>query len=229
MIKLIITDDHKLIRDGLKAMLSDGEENIQVVGEASSGRELINMLPGSEADVVLMDMSMPEMSGLEATGYIAEHFAHLKVLVLSMMEQEKYVAEAIKAGALGYILKTADQEELIHAIQTVARGEQYVSTQIAIQMLKTLTDANTLSASAVAGPRIDSIDLSKREMEVLQLIAQGYTNQQIADITFTSKRTLESHRQNLLDKTGCKNTASLIMYASKHHLLDEGKPSGAGN
>jgi DNA-binding NarL/FixJ family response regulator len=208
-------------------MLSEVAEEIQVIGEAASGRELINMLAGSEAEVVLMDMNMPEMNGMETTGYIKEHFAHIKVLILSMMAQEKYVAEAMKAGALGYLLKTTDQEELIHAIGTVARGEQYVSTQIAMNLLNNRTEPHTHTAPVVN--RGTSVDISKREMEVLQLIAQGYTNQQIADITFTSKRTVESHRQSLLEKTGSKNTASLIVYASKHQLLDEPKPSGAAS
>jgi DNA-binding NarL/FixJ family response regulator len=227
MIKLIIADDHKLIRDGLKAILTDRQEEVQVVGEAASGNELIAMLAHIPAEMVLMDIQMPEMDGLQATQYIKEHFPHIQVLVLSMMEQERYVAEAIKAGALGYILKTTDAEELFHAIQTVARGEQYISTQIAMKLLNNLKAPQAGKVSAAALDPSNAI--SKREREVLQLIARGYTNQQIADMTFTSKRTVESHRQSLLEKTGSKNTASLIVFASKHHLLDEGKEASAGS
>jgi DNA-binding NarL/FixJ family response regulator len=228
MIKIIIADDHKLIRDGLKAMLSEREKDIQVVGEAHSGNELVGMLTGSEAELVLMDINMPEMDGLEATKYIKEHFPHIKVLVLSMVEQETYVSEAIRAGALGYILKTTDQEELIHAIITVARGEQYISTQIAMKLLQNRNPLPAAPKFSSAAEETAAL-ISKREMEVLQLIAQGFTNTEIADQLFTSKRTIESHRQSLLEKTGSKNTASLIVYASRNHLIDEGKPSGAGS
>lgn len=239
MIKLIIADDHKLIRDGLKAMLEESEESIQVAGEAASGKQLIEMLTDSEVNMVLMDINMPETNGLEATQYITEHFPHIKVLVLSMMEQEKYVDEAMKAGAQGYILKTTDQQELVHAIRTVARGEQYISTQITLKMLKNLhaPQSKTVSAAAITAQGAASAastaegnatGLSKREMEVLALVAQGYTNAEIADLLFTSKRTVESHRQNLLEKTGSKNTASLIVYASRHHLLNESTGSSAG-
>jgi DNA-binding NarL/FixJ family response regulator len=231
MIKIILADDHKLIREGLKAMLEESKKDIQVVGEACSGKEVIAMLTGSEAQVVLMDINMPEMDGLEAAGYIKEHFPHIKVLILSMIDQEKFVVESIKAGALGYILKTTGQSELTHAIQTVARGEQYIGTQIAMKLLSNLhspqgapTYEPAYTHSAEVGNHI-----SKREMEVLQLIAQGYTNQQMADLLFTSKRTVESHRQSLLEKTNSKNTASLIVYASRHQLLAENKSAGAGS
>lgn len=233
MIKLIIADDHKLIRDGLKAMLSEREDLVQIVGEAASGNDLLAILPNSEAQVVLMDINMPEMDGLLATNYMKQHFPHIKVLILSMVEQEKYVAEALKADAQGYILKTTGSDELLHAIETVARGEQYISTQIA---LKLLNHQNSQSSPPQSTAWKDSFTdkgeasaLSKRELEVLQLIAQGYTNAEIADQLFTSKRTIESHRQSLLEKTGSKNTATLIMYAYKHHLIDVGKESGAGS
>jgi DNA-binding NarL/FixJ family response regulator len=224
MIKLIIADDHKLVRDGLKVMLEDSAELIQIVREAASGKELIAKLTDGEADVILMDMHMPEIDGLEAIRYITNHFPNIKILVLSITEQEKYVAEAIQTGAAGYILKSTDQEELVHAIQAVARGEQYISTQIAIKLLKNLTEQHT-NAYADSVNQQTSGELSKRELEVLQLVAQGYTNTQISEILFTSKRTVETHRQSLLDKTGSKNTASLIVYASRHRLLNESKSS----
>ncbi len=231
MIKLILADDHKLVRDGLKAMLEEAKRDIQIIGEAASGKQLINMLPESQVDVVLMDIDMPEINGLEATTYITAHFPHIHVLMLSMMEQEKYITEAIQAGARGYLLKTTDQAELVHAIQTIARGELYISTQIAMRLLKIIpsTHPGTVSpATEAAAPQTTPNELTKREMEVLGLIAQGYTNIQIGELLFTSKRTVESHRQSLLEKTGSKNTAALIVYASKYHLLDE-KDTGAGS
>lgn len=207
MIKLIIADDHKLIRDGLKALLVDSEEDIQIMGEAASGKEVIDMLTEDQADVILMDINMPEMNGMEATQYITAHFPRIKVLVLSMMDGEKYVAEAMRLGAQGYIFKTTDQDELVHAIKTVAHGEQYISTQIAMKMLSNLQvpHANPVPAAEVvtsAATTASEIprEISKRELEVLQLIGEGYTNAEIADMLFTSKRTVETHRQNLLEK-----------------------------
>jgi DNA-binding NarL/FixJ family response regulator len=220
MIKLIIADDHKLVRDGLKALLENSEEDLQIVGEAANGKELIRMLPKSEVEVLLMDMNMPEMGGLEATQYIKEHFPRIKVLVLSMLEQEKYVTEALKAGALGYILKTTGQQELIHAIKALVRGEQYISTQIAMKLLNNMHSSQPITVSHIStATQASDNELTNRELEVLHYIAEGYTNAEIADLLFTSKRTVESHRQNLLQKTGCKNTASLIVYASRHHLI----------
>jgi DNA-binding NarL/FixJ family response regulator len=148
-----------------------------------------------------------------------------------MIDQDKYIAEAMKAGASGYILKTTDQQELIHAIQTVARGEQYIGTEIAMKLLHNLGNPISPQVPHAAYYAADDTAnlISKREMEVLQLIAQGYTNMEIADQLFTSKRTVESHRQSLLQKTNSKNTASLIVYASKHHLLNEDKSAGAGS
>lgn len=234
MIKVIIADDHKLIRDGLKAMLAASANNICIIGEAYSGKHLIEVLTETPADVVLMDVQMPVMSGVEATMYVAEHFPAVKVLMLSMLEQEKYVQEAMKAGATGYILKTTTSEELTHAIQMVARGETYISTKISMQMLKSLQSPDSDPIAEIptfsSGEASHTHILSRRELEVLQLVAKGYTNIEIADKLFTSKRTIESHRQSLLEKTKSKNTACLIVYASRHHLIDESESSaGAAN
>jgi DNA-binding NarL/FixJ family response regulator len=205
--------------------------NIHIIGEAYSGKHLIEVLTDTPADVILMDIQMPEMSGVEATMYVTKHFPATRVLVLSMLEEEKYIQEAMKAGALGYILKTTDQEELIHAIQMVARGEFYISTKISMQLLKSLhsSDSDPVSEIPMFSSGEISHILSQREMEVLQLVAKGYTNTEIADKLFTSKRTVESHRQSLLEKTNSKNTACLIMYASRNHLIDESEASGAGS
>jgi DNA-binding NarL/FixJ family response regulator len=228
MINLIMADDHKLIRDGLKFMLKGSDESILIRGEAASGKELIDMLTSTEADVILIDIDMPEMNGLEATQYITANFPHSKVLVLSMLGNEKYISAAMNAGAKGYILKTVGQEELIFAIHSVARGENYISTEIAMNLLKNMPSGQPAPANNEAAPSAattwqeTSGEFTRRELEVLQLIAKGYTNTQISDMLFTSKRTVESHRQKLLEKAGCKNTASLIMYAYRHHLLGAG-------
>lgn len=216
MINLIVTDDHKIIRDGIKSLLRS-EQTIQVVGEAANGNELISLLATTPADVVLMDINMPEKDGFETTQYMAEHYPNIKVLVLSMLDHESYVNKIMNAGASGYILKNAGREELCSAIQLVARGIPYICSEVAMDLLKKTHS----SAPAPSGLRTDmeTKDLSKREMEVLALIAEGYTNAEIADKLFTSKRTIETHRQNLLEKTNCKNTATLIRYALQRGLI----------
>jgi DNA-binding NarL/FixJ family response regulator len=232
MIKLLIADDHIIFREGLKLILTERKEDILVVGEAYSGKQLIETLNSKDVDIILMDILMPEIDGLEATRYIKKHFPHIKVLVLSMIEQETYVAEAIKAGASGYLFKNTNQEELIYAIQTLTRGEQYFTPQITLKLLNTRNYAQT-DADSATSPDSANEDtthpFSKRELEVLQLIAKGYTNAAIADQLYISKRTVESHRQRLLELTASKNTASLIMYAYRHHLLDEKKIIDAGS
>ena len=212
MVNLIITDDHKIIRDGIKSMLRS-EQAIQVVGEASNGTELIDLLATTPADVVLMDINMPGKDGFETMEHLAAHFPAVKVLVLSMLDHESYVNRMMNAGAWGYLLKNAGREELSSAIQLVASGTPYICSEVAMDLLKRTNSPAGLRAE----PGIK--DLSKREMEVLALIAEGYTNAEIADRLFTSKRTIETHRQNLLEKTNSRNTATLIKFALQRGLI----------
>jgi len=216
-IRVLLADDHKIIRDGIKSMLR-AEQAIEIVGEASNGRELVNLLPDLATDLILMDVNMPEMDGFETTAYIAKHHPSVKVLVLSMLDHERYITKMLEAGALGYILKNTGREELTHAIKTVASGNLYICSEIAINLLKRnhpvpvkypITDEPSATAK-----------LSKRELEVLQLLADGLNNTEIAEKLFTSKRTVESHRKNLLAKTESKNTASLIKYALSRGIID---------
>jgi len=214
MIKIIIADDHKIVSDGLAAMLQDPKAGLEVVAQAASGNEVLELLNKEKADLVLMDVNMPEMDGLTTARHIQQQYPRVKVLMLSMMANEKYVTQAMKAGALGYLLKTTGKQELVHAINLVVAGNQYISSQITLNLLQ-LEKATAESEDQI----LIGSALSKREMEVLQLIAKGYTNEQMADMLFMSKRTVENHRQHLLEKTGSKNTASLIVYAVKHNLL----------
>jgi DNA-binding NarL/FixJ family response regulator len=218
MIKVAIADDHPLFREGLKTILDTSPEaGISLVDDVESAAELMQLLREAEVDVVLMDISMPETDGLQATRHIRQHHPLVKVLILSMLEDERFVAEALQAGASGYLTKTVKAKELVRAIQTAAGGEMYIATHIALKMLEKMPPAR-LEASIVA--ETGESNLSRRELEVLRLIAQGHTTTHMADILFTSKRTIESHRQHLLEKTGAKNTAALIAFAASHHLLD---------
>jgi len=208
-IKVILVDDHTIIRDGLKALLKDNKD-IVVVGEAGTGRELINMLPTTDADVVLMDINMPELDGFETTAILKEQNSDLKVLILSMLDHENYIAKIMDTGASGYLLKNTGRDEMVCAIKIVATGGQFISSAISINLLKKLQNPNYKPA---VSEEKQTKDLSQREIEILKLIADGLTNAEIADKIFTSKRTVETHRQNIIEKTKAKNTAALIKYA----------------
>jgi DNA-binding NarL/FixJ family response regulator len=214
-IRLILVDDHTIIRDGIKALLKD-KEDIQVVGEASNGKELLDMLAATPADVVMMDVNMPEMDGFETTAYLKEHNENIKVLVLSMLDHESYISKILNAGASGYMLKNTGREELVCGIRIVASGGQFICSTVALNLLKKLQNPNYKPATTEEKP---TRDLSQREVEILKLIADGLTNAEIADKIFTSKRTVETHRQNIIEKTKAKNTAALIKYAISKGII----------
>jgi DNA-binding NarL/FixJ family response regulator len=240
MIRVIIADDHKLIRDGLQSMLLQAEGEVAIAAQAASGREVLELLEKDEADVVLMDVDMAGLNGIEATRQVRERFPRVKVLMLSMMDNEKFIAEAIGAGAQGYLLKTSGYKELLHAIRTVADGEEYFGADIAKMLLQKMQEApqplpatgpepGPVQGGVFAGAAEGASTLSPRELEVLRLIAKGYTNQQISELLFNSRRTIETHRQNLLEKTGATNTATLILYAASHGLLEQERSNAPGN
>ncbi|WP_460677727.1 response regulator [Hymenobacter coalescens] len=214
MIRLLLVDDHTIIRDGIQALLADVPD-FQVVGQARNGRELLDMLPETPADVVLMDLNMPVLSGFEAVPLLRAQFPEVRVLILSMLDHEKYVHQVLEGGALGYVLKNASKEEIVHAIRTVASGRQFLCSEIGLSLLSKLVQNPAQPAPGTKKPS----DLSNRETEVLKLIAEGLTNAEIADKLFTSKRTIETHRQNIIEKTQAKNTAALIKYAMENGLL----------
>jgi len=214
LIRVIITDDHKIIREGLRTLL-ERDPALTVVGEAANGLELLELLAGTPADVVLMDINMPEMDGFEATRRVREQYPDIRVIALSMLNNEPVVQKMMAGGAKGYILKTAGREELHSAIKLVASGTTYICSDLSLKILNKAMEPDEPQKS---GPVTDK-PLSKREIQILALIAEGFTNAEIADKLFTSKRTVETHRQNIIEKTQTKNTANLIMYAIQHKLL----------
>jgi DNA-binding NarL/FixJ family response regulator len=216
MIRIILTDDHAIIRDGIRSLLRD-EPGLEVVGEACNGEELLAMLPDTPADIVLLDLNMPGMDGFATLAALREQHPQMRVLVLSMLDHERYVVQALDAGALGYALKNTGRSELVYALYTVAAGQPFLCTAIGMGLLRKFQSPEANSYDA---PKIGS-SLSKRELEVLQLIAEGMTNAEIADKLFTSKRTIETHRQNIIEKTQAKNTAALIKFAVSSGLLPE--------
>ena len=215
MIRVFIVDDHTLIRDGLRTLLA-ADPLFEVVGEASNGQALLDQLPTVATDVVLLDLNMPVLDGLATTHRLREEYPHLRILLLSMMTHERTIGEALAAGAHGYVLKNADKYEVVAALQGVAAGKRFLCSEIGLGLLEKLLLREPRPPALGTNP---GVSLTHREREILQLVASGLTNQEIADQLFTSKRTVESHRQNLLEKTSVRNTPALVKYAMEHDLL----------
>lgn len=219
MIKIILVDDHRLIRKGLRALL-ENVSTIEIVGEAASGLELVALLEKVPVDVVLMDIKMPQMDGFDATRHIVEHFQSVRILALSMFESESYISRMLELGAQGYILKNITREELVFAIETIAQGQPYISAEISINLLRKNGGGTEEDLLTEALPEAEIVELSKRELEVLKLITEGLTNAEIAEKLFTSKRTIDSHRQRIIEKTQARNTAALVKYAISKGIIN---------
>lgn len=204
-IKVAIVDDHQLFRNGLKFIIGN-EDDMEVLIEASNGKEFIFFLENLKPDVVLMDINMPEMDGVETTRQALHKHPDLNVLVLSMYGDVEYYNTMIDLGVKGFILKDIDNTELTSAIRKVNSGGNYFSQELLLKLIK-------------HKPEGAGIDLTKREKEVLELICKGYSNQQISEELFISQRTVERHRSSLLYKTDSKNSVSLVVFAIKNNLV----------
>jgi DNA-binding NarL/FixJ family response regulator len=212
-IKLFLADDHKMFRDGLRVQL-DNVENILVVGEASNGREAVKMVEDLKPDVAVLDVAMPLMNGIEATRHILKSLPDIKVIILSMFADDIYVREALKAGAQGYLLKEESVIQLVEAIKNVLQGKVYLSKSIEEAMMEDFV-------KQIRNGDMDSTKglLTGREREVLQLIAEGRTSREIADILYISVSTVDTHRKKIMDKLSIRNTAGLVKYAIKNKII----------
>jgi DNA-binding NarL/FixJ family response regulator len=212
LIRVLLVDNHTLVRAGLRAILHN-IEGIQVVAEAGDGREALNLIADCQADVVLMDVAMPDMNGLEATARIVKEFPQTRVIILSMHAQEEYVLQALRLGAMGYVLKDAGVSELELAIRASFQGEIYlssaVSKHVADYQLR-VGDAPSTQAQA---------QLTSRQREILQLIAEGRTTKDIAQLLFISVKTVETHRMQLMKRLGIYEVAGSVGYAIRIRLL----------
>jgi DNA-binding NarL/FixJ family response regulator len=213
-INLAIVDDHKIFRNGLKATLEDYPD-FKLLIEASNGKELIGQLATYAPDVILMDIKMPEMDGMQTTAYIHQHFKQIKVLALSMHNEDKYIVDMMKVGASGYLLKNAEPEEIIEAIQTVYDKGFYFNEHLSVTLIKQLVGPGNYVDNAGQ----QQIDLNDREIEVLKLVCQEHSNQEIADKIFLSVRTVEGYRARLFEKTGSKNLVGLVIFAIKKGII----------
>lgn len=209
-IRIALADDHQLFRNGLKILLSAYSE-LEVVAEASNGVELLKILEECHADIILMDISMPEMDGAEATSHITRLTPETSVIALSMYGEEEYYYRMVEAGAKGFILKDSNISDVYDAIIAVHRGGNYFSQELLYHVIKRIKNREQEEKSS---------SLSKREKEILLKICEGLSNQEIANTLFISKRTVDKHRANLLAKTESKNTASLILYAIKNRIIE---------
>ena len=189
---------------------------LKLVGEAADGAEVLDLLSrGVIADVVITDINMPVFGGLELTEQMKEKFPVVKVIVLSALDHENIILKALKLGASGYLLKNCSPDELIFAIKHIHEHTQYICEEITSRLIRRM-----LSVPEIAEIREDiNVDFTKRDIEILNLIAEGFTNQEIADKLFTSKRTVENHRQQLIDKTGSRNTVALIRFVMLNGII----------
>lgn len=210
MKKIIIVDDHKIFRDGIKSLITI-EEIAEIIGEASNGKEFIDMLEHKTPDIVLMDISMPVMDGIEATKKALEINPELKILALSSFGDEEYYYKMINAGVKGFVLKNASIEELELAINEIADGDSYFSNELLRRVIANL---------GKEAKKEKNETLTPRELEILKEICNGHTNAEIGEKLNISPETVKGHRSNILSKTSCRNSAGLVMYAIKNKLVE---------
>lgn len=210
--RIVLVDDHSLFRNGLRGLL-DRCPGYRVVAEAGSGEEFLALLPGLEADVVFMDIAMPGINGDQTTERALQLRPDLRIITLSMFGDENYYTRMVEAGARGFLLKDSDIEDVIRAIEAVRNGGSYFSASLLASLTTRMRTREDTGAEAEEA-------LSGRETEILVAVCRGLSNQEIADELFISKRTVDKHRANILEKTGCKNTASLVVYAIKHRIVE---------
>ncbi|MGF1635608.1 MAG: response regulator [Cyclobacteriaceae bacterium] len=224
MIKLALVDDHKMFREGLNFALSQ-IPGFEVLFEASDGQEFLDKLHDAKPDVVIMDISMPKVNGIEATEKALEIDPKIKIMALSMFSDTEYYQKMVAAGVKGFLMKEAGIEELTKAIEEIYSGGTFFSQELLQRIITEMANPNIRTS------KDKIVDLTRREEEVLELICKGFTNKEIADQLFISQKTVEGHKSNLLEKTNTKNSINLMLFCLKNHLINleflptGGKPS----
>ena len=212
-VRILLGDDHTLVRQGLRKILEERPE-WEVVGEASDGRDAVRQTASARPDVAVLDIGMPLLNGIEATRQIVRRFPDIRVLILSMHSDEAYIIQALKAGARGYLLKDSADTELIHGVAAVAAGKSFFSPAVSKVMLDDYVRHMTEKGIV---DRFES--LSEREREIFQLIAEGHSNKEVADLLSISPATVETHRAHILHKLDVHNTAELVLYAVRRGVI----------
>lgn len=212
----MLVEDHHVVRDGIRFLL-EKQDNIRVVDEALNGAQAIEMVQrGNVPDLIITDINMPDMDGVMLIRQLKKIEPSLKIMVLSMLDHEKYISTSFQAGGIGYLLKNVTSQELLFAINHVMSGHEYICAEIATRFLQRMLRAPVLSKTGDTA----AVDLSERDLEILHLVSEGYTNEEIANKLLTSKRTVEGFRQQLLIRTGTRNTAALVRFAALNGLLN---------
>lgn len=211
-IKIVIADDHPIFRDGFKVLLRD-QKDIQLIGEASNGEELIDLVMRLRPNVVITDIKMPIMDGIDASKYLTRHIPEIKIIALSVFNDDYLVVDMLEAGAHGYLLKNTTKHELFEAIRTVAAGEVYYCNDTSVKMAR-------LIGLSKFNPYKNKIEphFSPREMEIMRLICEQFSNKEIAETLHLSIRTIESYREQIFEKTSSRNMVGVAIYAIKHNI-----------
>jgi two-component system response regulator NreC len=214
-IRLVIADDHEIFRDGLALMLSK-QEAVVLAGQAGDGEELLRLVADTRPDIVLTDIKMPRLGGIAAAKILLERYPNLKIIALSMFDEEALIVEMLEAGAKGYLLKNADKREILEAILTVHEGDifycKHTTAKLATLIVRSKLDFHKKFQEPL---------FTDREKEVIRLICRQHTAQEIGNLLFLSKRTVEGYRTRILEKMEVKNTAGVVIFALKHHLISE--------
>jgi DNA-binding NarL/FixJ family response regulator len=210
--RILLADDHEVVREGLRLVL-DSAPDLEVVAQAGDGAEAVERALAEEIDLAVLDITMPRMTGLQAARELAQRKPELKVLILSMHDNEQYVFEALKAGASGYVLKSAANRDLIEAVRATMRGEPFLYPAAVRALVRDYLDRASRGEDTPEDP------LSPRELEVVKLIAEGFTSEEIGEQLFISKKTVDRHRENVLEKLGMRNRVELTRYAIRRGLV----------
>ncbi|MTI21563.1 response regulator transcription factor [Fulvivirga sp. RKSG066] len=214
-ISIFIVDDHNIVREGFKSIILEYSPQFLFIGEASNGKEVLSMLSNMSLipDIILMDINMPELNGIECTKTLSKEYPQIKVLALTMVKQSGHIKNMLQAGAMGYILKDCDKEELTKAIDIVYKGGSYFSPAVSHEVMMAMTRIKSEQSEEAKG-------LTKRELEILDLIVKDLSNHEIAERLHISPRTVDTHKQNLLGKTHTNSVAGLVVFAIKNNLIE---------
>lgn len=214
-IKIILADDHRLFRDGVRSILSN-QDHVEIIHEVSSGVELIESIKTHPCDIVISDISMPEINGIEAAQWIYDNKPEINVLILSMHINEAYIHKSMKAGVKGYLPKDVSKEELLLAIQTIYEGKEYFGQEISDLIFKSYVKETKMEAQGISA----KVELTNRELEIVKLVAEGLLNKEISDQLKISIRTVDTHKANIIQKLKLKSSIDIVKYAIKNGIIE---------
>jgi two-component system, NarL family, response regulator NreC len=214
-IRLVIADDHEIFRDGLALMLSK-QQDVQLAGQSANGRELLDLVDRVKPDIVMTDIKMPIMDGIEATKLLLQRNPDLKIIALSMFDEENLIVDMLEAGARGYLLKNADKQEILDAINNVFEDKTYYCRHTSARLASMIVKSKFNPYK-----KVEPISFNDREKEIIRMICQQCTTQEIGERLFLSKRTVEGYRTRILEKMNVKNTAGVVIFALRHHIITE--------